>query len=148
MLADLIIGAAALPVSFASAYLLLLTLFSRRIERPASRAPHLRFAIVVPAHNEEAGIAATVANLLSVDYPRDAFSVVVVADNCTDGTAARAEAAGARVLVRHDDERRGKGYALLHAFDLLCQPRSRDGADVSAEVDAVVVVDADTVVSP
>jgi cellulose synthase/poly-beta-1,6-N-acetylglucosamine synthase-like glycosyltransferase len=65
--------------------------------------------------------------------------VLVVADNCSDATAARAAAAGAQVLVRHDTERRGKGYALAYAFD-----RSR--ADKLADV--VVVVDADTLVSP
>ena len=41
------------------------------------------------------------------------------------------------MLVRNDQEKRGKGYALAHAFELL-----------APDVDAVVVVDADTVVSP
>jgi hypothetical protein len=63
---------------------------------------------------------------------------VVVADNCTDATAARARDAGATVLVRADDRRRGKGYALAHAF-------AWGLADGFA--DALVVVDADTVVS-
>jgi len=60
-----------------------------------------------------------------------------VADNCEDDTAAQARAAGAIVLERHDTERRGKGYALLLAFSSL-----------PPEVDAVVVIDADTLVSP
>jgi cellulose synthase/poly-beta-1,6-N-acetylglucosamine synthase-like glycosyltransferase len=137
MLADVLVGVAALPVSFANAYLLLLTVLSGRAPAPQYGAPRRRFAIVVPAHNEEAGIAATVKNLFSIDYPKDRFSVVVVADNCSDGTAALAEAAGARVLVRHDEKLRGKGYALQHAFTLL-----------APEVDALVVVDADTIVSP
>jgi cellulose synthase/poly-beta-1,6-N-acetylglucosamine synthase-like glycosyltransferase len=92
---------------------------------------------VVPAHDEGEGIGATVKNLRAVDYPADKFSITVVADNCSDETAARAEAAGARVLVRHDLEKRGKGYALEYAF-----------AKLATEVDALVVVDADTVVSP
>ena len=92
---------------------------------------------MVPAHNEQDGIAGTVKNLLALDYDKDRFSVVVVADNCADETAARAEQAGARVFIRHDQERRGKGYALAHAFEKL-----------HPEVDAIVVVDADTFVSP
>jgi cellulose synthase/poly-beta-1,6-N-acetylglucosamine synthase-like glycosyltransferase len=65
--------------------------------------------------------------------------VIVVADNCTDATAERAAAAGATVLVRHDPERRGKGYALEHAFRYcLADPKT----------EAVVVVDADTIVTP
>jgi cellulose synthase/poly-beta-1,6-N-acetylglucosamine synthase-like glycosyltransferase len=36
----------------------------------------------------------------------------VVADNCTDDTAAIVQAAGVEVIVRADPARRGKGYAL------------------------------------
>jgi cellulose synthase/poly-beta-1,6-N-acetylglucosamine synthase-like glycosyltransferase len=134
---DIVLSILAAPVSVANAYLLSLTLLSWRQRAPAYGEADLRFAVVVPAHDEEAGIAATVSDLLRVDYPPDRFSVTVVADNCSDETAARAEAAGARVLVRRDGERRGKGYALAYAFDHL-----------TANVDAIVVVDADTVVSP
>jgi cellulose synthase/poly-beta-1,6-N-acetylglucosamine synthase-like glycosyltransferase len=137
MLTDVLVGVASLPVSLANVYLWLLTVFSARAPAPKYGAPRRRFAVVVPAHDEEAGIAATVKNLLCIDYPKDMFSVVVVADNCSDGTAELAAASGARVLVRHDDKLRGKGYALLHAFTLL-----------APEVDALVVVDADTIVSP
>jgi len=134
---DIVLSILAVPVSVANAYLLSLTLLSKRRAQLVYGAPELRFAIVVPAHDEEEGIAATVANLKAVDYPKDRFSITVVADNCSDETAARAEAAGAQVIVRHDRERRGKGYALAHAFERL-----------AGGVDALVVVDADTVVSP
>jgi hypothetical protein len=63
--------------------------------------------------------------------------VVVVADNCSDDTADRARAAGATVMVRNDQDKRGKGYALDHAFSA-----------TPPEVDAVVVIDADTLISP
>lgn len=99
----------------------------------------LRFDIIVPAHDEESGIAATVRSLLSVDYPTDLRRVIVVADNCGDATSSRAREAGARVLERNDPSRRGKGYALSLAFE-----RSLE----EAFADAVIVVDADTTVSP
>jgi 1,2-diacylglycerol 3-beta-glucosyltransferase len=133
---DLILSILAVPVSVANAYLLSLTLLSKQKRALPYGATDMRFAVVVPAHDEEAGIGGTVKNLLSVDYPKDRFSVTVVADNCSDQTAARAEEAGARVLVRHDEDRRGKGYALEYAFERL-----------ASEVDAIVVVDADTLVS-
>jgi 1,2-diacylglycerol 3-beta-glucosyltransferase len=94
---------------------------------------------VIPAHDESAGITQTVKSLLAIEYPRELFEVVVVADNCSDDTAARARTAGARVLERFDDQLRGKGYALAHAFE---------ASLADGRVDAVVVVDADTVVSP
>ncbi len=98
----------------------------------AAEAPAPRIAVVVPAHDEQDGIAATVASLRA---DADAHvEIVVVADNCTDDTAQRARAAGARVLVRDDPSRRGKGYALDFAFErLLREPFV-----------AVLVVDADS----
>lgn len=136
---DTLLTVAAMPFLAASAYLAALAVLARRQLPPAAVEPRLRFDIVVPAHNEEAEIAQTVASLRAVEYPRSHFRVLVVADNCSDATAARAAAAGAQVLVRHDTERRGKGYALAYAFE-----RSR-GDRVA---DVVVVVDADTLVSP
>jgi 1,2-diacylglycerol 3-beta-glucosyltransferase len=133
-----LLALAALPVACASGYLFVLTLRSRRARPPSFREPRSRFQFVVPAHDEAGGIGRTVESLLAVDYPRELFDVVVVADNCRDETAARARAAGARVLERVDEARRGKGYALAHAFDACI---------AEGKFDAVVVVDADTVVS-
>jgi 1,2-diacylglycerol 3-beta-glucosyltransferase len=138
-LVSALLACAAVPVAFASSYLLLLTLRSRRTEPPTCSAPRTRFQVIVPAHDEARGISQTVASLAAVDYPRDLFEIVVVADNCSDETAARARAAGARVLERFDEKLRGKGYALAHAFE---------ASLAGGGTDAVVVVDADTVVSP
>lgn len=132
-----VLAAAAVPVCIACGYLALLTAFSRRGAPAPARSPRLRFDVIVPAHDEEAGIGATVTNLLSLEYPPGLFRVLVVADNCSDATAVRAAEAGAAVLVREDRERRGKGYALEHAF-----ARCLEGA-----ADAMVVIDADTVAS-
>lgn len=129
----------AIPTAGSAVYLLLLTLLSGRPRVPAPPSRTLRFDVVIPAHNEAPGIAAVVESVRAVDWPRDRFRIVVVADNCTDDTAAAARRAGAEVLVRQDDVQRGKGYALAHAFD----------ASRRAEwADAVVVIDADSRVSP
>jgi len=125
-----------LPVVAAAIYLFIATLLSGRPAAPPPSDVERRFRFIVPAHNESAGIQETVRSLLAVDYPRASFDVVVVADNCVDDTAAQARAAGAIVLERQDAERRGKGYALLLAF-----------SNLPPEVDAVVVIDADTLVS-
>lgn len=129
----------ALPLLAASAYLLLLAIASRRKPPPAPPPPALRFDLMVPAHDEEQGIARTVQSLLALDYPAALRRVLVVADNCSDATAVRARAAGARVLVRDEPALRGKGYALRHGFDVSL----REGF-----ADAVVVVDADSVAAP
>lgn len=119
-------------------YLLLLTVLSFGARPAAAGGGRTRFTVVIPAHDEEDGIAATVHSLQATSYPEERRAILVVADNCTDATAARARAAGARVLERTDPERRGKGYALEMAFATLV---AEDACD------AIVVVDADTAVS-
>lgn len=90
-------------------------------------------AVIIPAHDEAAGIVRTLQHVLPQLAPGD--SLIVVADNCTDGTAALARRAGAEVVERHDALRRGKGYALD------CGVRALAGRP--AEV--VVILDADCI---
>ena len=135
----LLLALASVPVLACAAYLFVLTLLSGKLAPPESGPPRMRFDFVVPSHNEEVGIAQTVKSLLAVDWPAELRRVVVVADNCVDATAANAEAAGAKVLVRNDTSLRGKGYALKHAFEHLMN---------EGVADAFVVIDADTIVSP
>ncbi len=115
-------------------------LLGRRVMKGPLRGPTdpMRITFVIPAHNEEAGIGATIASCREVDYPKDQFRVVVIADNCADQTAEAARLAGAEVLERTDPDHRGKGYALKHFF--LADPPDDPGAGY----DAVVIVDADS----
>ena len=88
-------------------------------------------AVIMPAHNEAAVIVETLAALTPQLLPQD--RLIVVADNCTDETAQLARDAGAIVLERTDDTRRGKGYALDCGLRFLA----------AAPSNAVVIVDAD-----
>jgi glycosyltransferase involved in cell wall biosynthesis len=63
-------------------------------------------SVVIPAYNEEAGIAPVVAALAALGFGE----VLVVDDGSTDATAARAAAAGARV-IRHPYNK-GNGAAV------------------------------------
>lgn len=95
-----------------------------------------RLAVVIPAHNEERLIGRCVASVIAA-HPEAGDGIFVVADNCSDGTAAQARQAGAEVLVRSNREERGKGFALRYAFEML----------IPLGFDAMLVVDADSVVS-
>jgi 1,2-diacylglycerol 3-beta-glucosyltransferase len=136
----------ALALTLTDLYLLaMLVAATGRRPRTAGRGgdaaeERLRFAVIVPAHDEEAIIATTLASLRSIDYPPGRWSVVVVADNCSDATADIAARAGATVLERDDPANRGKGHALNWALDRL--------ADVDRDADAVAIVDADCEVEP
>lgn len=138
VLAQLLLGALAIPAVLASVYLLLLTLLSARLPLPPPSRRRLCFEIVVPAHNESAVLANCLASLRRLDWPADRVRLRVIADNCTDNTAAVAIAAGVDVRERVDATRRGKGHVLCMAF---ADSRARGWAD------AVVIVDADTEVS-
>jgi cellulose synthase/poly-beta-1,6-N-acetylglucosamine synthase-like glycosyltransferase len=74
--------------------------------------PRCDVAVLVPAHNEAGGIAHAVTNVRA--QLRQGDRLLVVADNCSDNTAEIARGAGAEVIERCDNERRGKGYALDH----------------------------------
>ena len=71
-----------------------------------------RFTVLVPAHNEETSISQTVKSIQSLDYPKDRFELIVIADNCTDKTAEVSRSLNARVIERFHDTKRSKGYAL------------------------------------
>ncbi len=103
----------------------------RKSVYPAHDAVRQPVVFLVPAHNESTGIRPTLSDIAA--QMRENDRLLVVADNCTDDTAEIAVAAGAEVVIRHDLERIGKGYAL--DFGL------RHLGDTASEV--VIVIDAD-----
>ena len=66
--------------------------------------------VLVPAHNEAAGIRSALETILPQLQPGD--RAIVVADNCTDDTANIARVCGVQVIERNDPLRTGKSYAL------------------------------------
>jgi cellulose synthase/poly-beta-1,6-N-acetylglucosamine synthase-like glycosyltransferase len=109
-------------------------LFTSQVERSNTESPLPKVSVLVPAHNEALGIGATLETLLPQLTNKE--QVVVIADNCSDETAAIARRAGATVIERQDTERRGKGYALDYGLRFL----------EANPPDVVVVVDADCIV--
>lgn len=114
--------------------LLLSLIWHARRRAPLSAAQDKRFVIIVPAHNEELLIGETVDSILGANYPREKLHLIVVADNCSDGTANVVRAHGATAFERHDTTKRGKPYALDWIIRQL---------DLNA-YDALVIIDADT----
>jgi len=98
-----------------------------------------RVAVIVPAHNESLGLVPTLQDIKAQLGAGD--RLVVVADNCTDDTAAVAGAAGAEVIVRNDPERIGKGFAMGWGITHLRQ----DPPDFVLFVDADCRLDADLI---
>jgi len=115
----------------------------REIGTAENGAP-FALAILVPAHNEELLVSRCVASLRasadlsSSDLTGSTVRILVVAHNCVDSTAVRAEDAGAQVLAFNDATAVGKGFALRHGFEYA----------LAHGAEAVMVVDADSIVSP
>ena len=95
-----------------------------------------KIAILTPAHNEQGTIGASVAAIAR--YLPEGARHLVIAHNCSDGTAEEAHAAGADVAALNDPARRGKGYALAFGREQLA-------GDPPA---IVIVIDADCTIDP
>jgi cellulose synthase/poly-beta-1,6-N-acetylglucosamine synthase-like glycosyltransferase len=103
----------------------------------AHRADAGAIVALVPAHDEEEQIEVAIRSLWEQEVRPDL--IVVCADNCTDDTAARAEAAGAYVFETIDNVHKKAG-ALNQALDILLPELSDE--------DAVLVMDADSELAP
>ena len=123
-------------------YQVMLAVASAWPSRPAPRAGsrRLRFAIVIPAHNEEAVLPATLAELRRQAYPQELFDVHVVADHCTDATAGVVRQGGAIAHERNDPPRGRKAYALRWLLQRVLQ--------AVPAYDAIAIFDADSLVDP
>jgi cellulose synthase/poly-beta-1,6-N-acetylglucosamine synthase-like glycosyltransferase len=138
LIATSILIAVTLPGTIELAIITFAGILPSRDRQPKGTATNIaKLAVVIPAHNEAAGIVRCVHSVARCTPP-DLLEteIVVVADNCTDATADLARVAGARVLVRTDTARLGKGFALKFAFGIL----------LNEGFDAVLVIDADSVV--
>ena len=132
--AAILVGA---PGLLAALHLGLLAVASWFYRAPrAVSEERLRFLVLVPAHNEEqvieGALRATLADC------RQGDQILVVADRCTDQTAAAARSLGALVLERGADEAPGRAAARQAGLE-----NAR-----ALEWDAVVMLDADSVIEP
>lgn len=106
--------------------------------RPVVYGERGRLAVIIPAHDEGEGILPILSMLKGHLRPGD--KLVVVADNCSDDTAAQARSVGAIVVERRDEARRGKGYALDFGIRYL----ESDSPDMVVFFDADSMIEADT----
>ncbi|NJP40904.1 glycosyltransferase family 2 protein [Oscillospiraceae bacterium HV4-5-C5C] len=125
------------------AYRLVFVLLGARYTRhfPPCREQH-KYAIVIAARNEAAVIANLLDSIAAQDYPQAKLAVFVVADNCTDDTAAEARRHGAVCYERRDRLHCTKGFALQYLFKCI----NRDYG--YAAFDAYMIFDADNLLAP
>lgn len=130
---------ALLYVSLFVGYLLfwfLVSLFAKQSTIDERPRMWNKFAIIIPAHNEELVIGPLLDSANRLEYGRDLYDVYVVVDNSTDGTERIVREKGARAFVRNDMTKRGKPFALNWFINKI---------DLTA-YDAYVIIDADTTI--
>lgn len=139
----LLLGCAVVACTALSLYLLFLAVASlRRLPQEAGQDnPATRFAVLIPAHEEELVIGQLLESIYTLDYPRDLFGVYVIADHCSDSTAAIARSFGATVYERSDPDPLGKSHSLNWAVRHLLATESGES------IEAFVVLDADSIIS-
>jgi len=109
----------------------LFSLFPQRKNYSESNNGTSSFVVLIPAHNESGTIENTLENI-NTQLPKNGH-MLVVADNCTDDTAAIAKAHGAEVIERINEKDRGKGFALDFGIKHLAKNKP----------DIVIIIDAD-----
>lgn len=125
--------------SYQAVYLIL-PFFRKARSEPVKKPT--RYAILIAARNEEAVLPHLLDSIHAQDYPKELITTYVIADNCTDNTAAVAEAKGARVYRRFNTCQVGKGYALNFLLNTI-----RDAGELE-RFDAFLIFDADNLLEP
>lgn len=105
--------------------------------QPTTGSPP-RFAVLIPAHDEELLIETVIQTIRAAHYPRERIEIHVIADNCSDRTAAIVRELGEHVHERHDKTNPGKGQAIDWVLQRIDLPT----------YDAVAFFDADNLVDP
>ena len=120
-IAFIVIGCLMFLCNIASVYQAVIALFTfkKRVPYP-SAAPKTRFAVVIPARNEENVIENLIGALKAQAYPADMFDIWVAVNNCTDGTRERVARLGARIFECESPVTR-KGDALHQVIERLME---------------------------
>lgn len=115
-------------------------LFKGEVVLPEAKKQH-KYGFFIAAHNEEVVIANLVKSIKNQDYPSELIDVFVVADCCTDETAARAREAGAIVYERNDLAKKGKSWVMDYGFKRILK-------EYPDKHEAFFIFDADNLLSP
>lgn len=135
-----IMGIILSAITIHKAFYFVIGMFFTRKFKPAKKKH--KYAICIAARNEKYVIGNLLDSINKQDYPKDLFTVFVVADNCTDNTAEIAKSKGAICYSRFDSEHKTKGYALSYLFDRIEEDYGR------MSFEGYFIFDADNLLKP
>lgn len=117
-----IVAAIQIVTLFLSIYYFIISIASliKRKEQNADDFEKVnKFAVLIPAHNEEDVISSVIQSVLKQNYPKNLFDVYVICDNCDDSTSNIACKYDVTTINRFNKNEIGKGYALDYAIDII-----------------------------
>lgn len=122
---------------FATSFYVINLFYYKKKERNPNEK-QLKVSIIIPAYNEEKTIVSTIKSILSTNYPKDLFEVIVVDDGSKDKTYALAKKFASSINPKvkiFTKSNGGKGSALNLGI-------KHAGGEI------IITMDADTFVSP
>lgn len=131
----------AIAFIFQLIYILIFFLPPRKY--PKAKEKH-RVGIIIPARNEAESIGKTLDSILKLNYPKEKYEIIVLADNCTDNTAQIAltynKYGNLRVFKRHETEKKkcNVGYAMNYLFKQLMPEIDKYDFFVRFDADSIV----------
>ncbi len=100
-----------------TSFLIIVNVITRSYKPIADKGYRPSVSVIVPAKNEEQGIAGTVKSILASDYPEDKLEIIVVNDGSTDKTADVVRSLNSpRVKLLDFEKNRGKRLAFASGF--------------------------------
>ena len=112
-----------------------LYIFKNKKEDNIGNIEH-KFAILIPASNEEIVIGSLLDSLNKLDYSSIKYEIYVIINNCTDNTEKIAKKKKANI-IKCNNNIKSKGEALEYAYNYLSKRN---------DIDAYVIFDADNIV--
>ena len=99
-----------------------------------------KYAVLIPARNEDNVISNILSSLKKQDYPQDKFDVYVIVESKDDPTVNITKKFGYKIIIRKDlVNKRTKGFALQEAIKYL--------KTNNLNYDSVIIFDADNVMN-
>lgn len=99
----------------------------------------IRFAILIPAHNEEKVIGNLLESIKMINWPKENYDVYVICDHCNDGTKEICVTYDVKIIEYNDNNSSSKAKALNRATDDILK---------NSNYDAFCYFDADSLVHP
>lgn len=127
-----------ISISYMLYYLVIAVFAFRKDKVKLKNVIQKKFAVVIPARNEELVIGNLIQSLNNQDYPKDKYDVFVLPNNCDDNTEEVAKNNNAQIISCRNIITKSKGDVLRYAFKTL----------EDDDYDAYLIFDADNIVHP